>query len=79
MHVPIHFVLNRLICVALSQMEKRHAAAVAASGGILEVDEDFDARAVAKRKMLGNIKFIGELGKLQVRVISSFLIRFNYK
>ena len=60
-------------------MEKRHAAAVAASGGILEVDEDFDARAVAKRKMLGNIKFIGELGKLQVCVISSFLIRFNYK
>ena len=47
-------------------MEKRHAAAVAASGGILEIDEDFDARAVAKRKMLGNIKFIGELGKLQV-------------
>ena len=40
-------------------MEKRHAAAVAASGGILEIDEDFDARAVAKRKMLGNIKFMG--------------------
>ena len=47
-------------------MEKRHAAAVAASGGILEIDEDFDARAVAKRKMLGNIKFMGELGKLEI-------------
>ena len=47
-------------------MEKR-AAAIAASSGV-EVDEDFDARAVAKRKMLGNIKFIGEPGKLQVRV-----------
>ena len=47
-------------------MEKRHAAAVAASNGLVEIDEDFDARAVAKRKMLGNIKFIGELGKLQV-------------
>ena len=56
-------------------MEKRHAAAVAASGGILEIDEDFDARAVAKRKMLGNIKFIGELGKLQVKC--SPLMSFN--
>ena len=56
-------------------MEKRHAAAVAASGGILEIDEDFDARAVAKRKMLGNIKFIGELGKLQVNC--SPLMSFN--
>ena len=57
-------------------MEKRHAAAVAASGGILEIDEDFDARAVAKRKMLGNIKFIGELGKLQVNRTSP-LMSFN--
>ena len=57
-------------------MEKRHAAAVAASGGILEIDEDFDARAVAKRKMLGNIKFIGELGKLQVNCTSP-LMSFN--
>ena len=47
-------------------MEKLHAATVAASNGLVEMDEDFDARAVAKRKMLGNIKFIGELGKLQV-------------
>lgn len=29
-------------------------------------DEQLDARFLAKRKMLGNIKFIGELGKLQI-------------
>lgn len=28
-------------------------------------DEE-DAKQLAKRKMLGNIKFIGELGKLQI-------------
>ena len=61
-------------------MEKLHAATVAASNGLVEMDEDFDARAVAKRKMLGNIKFIGELGKLQVCALKclSNCKRFNY-
>ena len=33
--------------------------------GDLSVDEE-EARYLAKRKMLGNIKFIGELGKLEM-------------
>lgn len=39
-------------------------------------DEE-DAKYLAKRKMLGNIKFIGELGKLQI--IQDFILhRYNY-
>jgi len=44
-----------------------------ASNGIAN-DED-DAKYFAKRKMLGNIKFIGELGKLQI-IQDSILHRF---
>lgn len=29
-------------------------------------DDEEEARYVAKKKMLGNIRFIGELGKLQI-------------
>jgi hypothetical protein len=51
-----------------SQMEKKAAASVAASSCSDRIGEDElrIARFSAKRKMLGNIKFIGELGKLQV-------------
>ena len=33
---------------------------------ILLPGEEEEARYIAKRKMLGNIKFIGELGKLEM-------------
>ena len=35
-------------------------------GGTGDPDSDIDAGLLAKKKMLGNIKFIGELGKLQI-------------
>jgi len=49
--------------------EFENRAAVSATyekrAGDLSIDEE-EARYVAKRKMLGNIKFIGELGKLEM-------------
>ena len=41
-------------------------------------EDEEEAKYLAKRKMLGNIKFIGELGKLQI-VHDSILHRYvNY-
>ena len=51
----------------LQQYEKFAVSTIAS-------DEE-DAKQLAKRKMLGNIKFIGELGKLQI-IQDSILHRY---
>lgn len=46
--------------------QKYEKAELALTAGSLAEAELLEAKATAKRKMLGNIKFIGELGKLQI-------------
>lgn len=62
------------------EFDNRAAALESSSSGLNEEDEE--RRQVAKRKMLGNIKFIGELGKLEIlsesilhRCIQELLVR----
>ncbi|XP_060532495.1 eukaryotic translation initiation factor 4 gamma 2 [Cylas formicarius] len=47
-------------------LERHSYGAVDQDGTLLEEDELEERRQAAKRKMLGNIKFIGELGKLEI-------------
>ena len=47
-----------------SQISQQYEKMAAVSGG-LNSDEE-DSKYMAKRKMLGNIKFMGELGKLEI-------------
>jgi len=39
-------------------------------------NDEEEAKYVAKRKMLGNIKFIGELGKLQI-IQDAILLKYK--
>merc|ERR1740122_47667 len=56
-----------LLSKCKDEFENRAAvsAAYEKRGGDLSIEEE-EARFLAKRKMLGNIKFIGELGKLEM-------------
>ncbi|KAJ8947707.1 hypothetical protein NQ318_001546 [Aromia moschata] len=75
----------RLLLINKCKVEfENRAAAVesnGANGGALTEEEE-ERRHLAKRKMLGNIKFIGELGKLEIlsesilhRCIKELLVR----
>ncbi|ENN78791.1 hypothetical protein YQE_04747, partial [Dendroctonus ponderosae] len=61
---------------------ERNINGVAEDGSLLDKDELEERRQTTKRKMLGNIKFIGELGKLEMlsegilhRCIRELLVR----
>ncbi|CAG9762753.1 unnamed protein product [Ceutorhynchus assimilis] len=67
---------NRAAAVA------RNSNGIAEGGSYLDREELEERRQTAKRKMLGNIKFIGELGKLEIlsesilhRCIKELLVR----
>jgi len=48
------------------EFENRSKANITFENGYEPSEEELEAKFLAKRKMLGNIKFIGELGKLQI-------------
>jgi len=48
------------------EFENRSRANITFENGYEPTEEELEAKFLAKRKMLGNIKFIGELGKLQI-------------
>ena len=65
-----------------AQISQQYEKMAAGNGG-LNSDEE-DSKYMAKRKMLGNIKFMGELGKLEIvqdtilhRCCEQLLVRIN--
>lgn len=59
--------MRLLLCKCQEEFETRSKASSAFDKKVTELSPDEQyAKQVAKRKMLGNIKFIGELGKLEL-------------
>ena len=59
------------LCILLNQQdefERRRRASEAWDGadGTTLTPEQYEERSAAKRKMVGNLRFIGELGKLEI-------------
>ncbi|KAJ8971557.1 hypothetical protein NQ314_000644, partial [Rhamnusium bicolor] len=74
----------RLLLLNKCKVEFDNRAAAVESNGVggCPTEEEEERRQLAKRKMLGNIKFIGELGKLEIlsegilhRCIKELLVR----
>lgn len=74
----------RLLLLNKCKVEFENRAAAVENNGIggCQTEEEEERRQLAKRKMLGNIKFIGELGKLEIvsegilhRCIKELLVR----
>ena len=64
----VHSALNNLFPAVFDTafVVCRSKANITFENGYEPTEEELEAKFMAKRKMLGNIKFIGELGKLQI-------------